>query len=70
MYVYRNYRASEFSFLFVAPALFAVQVVLAGSAYMIAHILNIAVGLTFSGGLLDFFLFGILQAMKRQAGCS
>ena len=36
----------EFSFLFVAPALFAVQVVLAGSAYMIAHILNIAVGLT------------------------
>ena len=39
----------EFSFLFVAPALFAVQVVLAGSAYMIAHMLNIAVGLTFSG---------------------
>ena len=51
----------EFSFLFVAPALFAVQVVLAGSAYMIAHMLNIAVGLTFSGGFLDFFLFGILQ---------
>ncbi len=47
----------EFSFLFVAPALFAVQVVLAGTAYMIAHMLNIAVGLTFSGGLLDFFLF-------------
>ena len=46
----------EFSFLFVAPALFAVQVVLAGSAYMIAHMLNIAVGLTFSGGFLDFFL--------------
>ncbi len=44
----------EFSFLFVAPALFAVQVVLAGTAYMIAHMLNIAVGLTFSGGLLDF----------------
>lgn len=41
----------EFSFLFVAPALFAVQVVLAGSAYMIsAYMLNIAVGLTFSGG--------------------
>ena len=51
----------EFSFLFVAPALFAVQVVLAGTAYMIAHMLNIAVGLTFSGGLLDFFMFGILQ---------
>ena len=47
----------EFSFLFVAPILFGVQVVLAGAAYMIAHILNIAVGLTFSGGLLDLFLF-------------
>ena len=39
----------EFSFLFVAPMLFGVQVLLAGSAYMVAHILNIAVGLTFSG---------------------
>ena len=57
----------EFSFLFVAPALFAVQVVLAGSAYMIAHMLNIAVGLTFSGGLLDFFLFGILQGNAKTS---
>lgn len=57
----------EFSFLFVAPALLAVQVVLAGSAYMIAHILNIAVGLTFSGGLLDFFLFGILQGNEKTS---
>ena len=57
----------EFSFLFVAPALFAVQVVLAGSAYMIAHMLNVAVGLTFSGGLLDFFLFGILQGNEKTS---
>ena len=57
----------EFSFLFVAPVLFVVQVVLAGSAYMIAHMLNIAVGLTFSGGLLDLFFFGILQA-KASSG--
>lgn len=57
----------EFSFLFVAPALFAVQVVLAGTAYMIAHILNIAVGLTFSGGFLDFFLFGILQGNEKTS---
>ena len=57
----------EFSFLFVAPALFAVQVVLAGSAYMIAHMLNIAVGLTFSDGLLDFFLFGILQGNAKTS---
>ena len=57
----------EFSFLFVAPALFAVQVVLAGSAYMIAHMLKVAVGLTFSGGLLDFFLFGILQGNAKTS---
>ena len=55
----------EFSFLFVAPALFVVQVILAGSAYMVAHMLNIAVGLTFSGGFLDFFLFGILQGNEK-----
>ncbi len=57
----------EFSFLFVAPLLFVVQVVLAGSAYMIAHMLNIAVGLTFSGGFLDFFLFGILQGNEKTS---
>ncbi|WP_314624669.1 glucose PTS transporter subunit IIA [uncultured Selenomonas sp.] len=57
----------EFSFLFVAPALFAVQVVLAGAAYMIAHMLNIAVGLTFSGGLLDLFIFGILQGEAKTS---
>lgn len=57
----------EFSFLFVAPMLFVVQVVLAGAAYMIAHILNIAVGLTFSGGFLDLFLFGILQGNEKTS---
>ena len=57
----------EFSFLFVAPVLFVVQVVLAGSAYMIAHILNIAVGLTFSGGFLDLLLFGILQGNAKTS---
>ena len=57
----------EFSFLFVAPALFVVQVILAGFAYMIAHMLDIAVGLTFSGGLLDFILFGILQGNDKTS---
>lgn len=57
----------EFSFLFVAPALFVVQVILAGAAYMIAHMLNIAVGLTFSGGFLDLFLFGILQGNEKTS---
>lgn len=57
----------EFSFLFVAPVLFVVQVILAGTAYMIAHMLNIAVGLTFSGGLLDLFLFGVLQGNEKTS---
>ena len=53
--------------LVLLVSLFAVQVVLAGTAYMIAHMLNIAVGLTFSGGLLDFFLFGILQGNAKTS---
>ena len=57
----------EFSFLIVAPALFVVQEILEGAAYMIAHMLNIAVGLTFSGGLLDLFLFGILQGNEKTS---
>ncbi|MDO4943138.1 MAG: glucose PTS transporter subunit IIA [Lachnospiraceae bacterium] len=55
----------EFSFLFVAPILYVVQVILAGAAYMIAHILNIAVGLTFSGGMIDLIIFGILQGNDK-----
>lgn len=57
----------EFSFLFVAPMLFGAQVILAGAAYMIAHMLNIAVGLTFSGGLLDLLIFGILQGNAKTS---
>ena len=55
----------EFSFLFAAPVLFGVQVLLAGSCYMVAHMLNIAVGLTFSGGLIDLILFGVLQGNAK-----
>lgn len=55
----------EFSFLFAAPLLFGVQVILAGSAYMIAHMFNIAIGLTFSGGLIDFITFGVLQGNSK-----
>ncbi len=55
----------EFSFLFVAPMLFGVQVVLAASCYALAEILNITIGLTFSGGLIDFILFGVLQGNAK-----
>lgn len=57
----------EFSFLFVAPALFAINAVLAGVAYAIAQAFNIAVGLTFSGGLIDLFMFGILQGNRKTS---
>lgn len=57
----------EFTFLFAAPLLFGVQVILAGSAYMVAHIFNIAVGLTFSGGLFDFIVFGVLQGNSKTS---
>lgn len=50
----------EFSFLFVAPLLFGVHVFLAGAAYALAHILDIGVGLTYSGGILDLLIFGVL----------
>jgi glucose PTS system EIICBA or EIICB component len=57
----------EFSFIFVAPVLYAINGVLAGLAYAIAQALNIAVGLTFSGGFIDLFLFGILQGNSKTS---
>ncbi|MDX8291375.1 glucose-specific PTS transporter subunit IIBC [Metabacillus indicus] len=50
----------EFSFLFVAPILFAIHAVFAGLSFMTMHILNVKIGMTFSGGVIDYFLFGIL----------
>ena len=51
----------EFTFLFIAPAMYAVHCVYAGLAYMLMHILDVCVGMTFSGGLIDLTLFGIMQ---------
>lgn len=51
----------EFTFLFVAPLLYGIHCVFAGAAYMLMHIFNVGVGMTFSGGMIDLFLFGILQ---------
>ncbi len=55
----------EFTFLFVAPAMYAVHCVLAGLSYMLMHIFNVGVGMTFSGGIIDLTLFGILQGNKK-----
>jgi glucose PTS system EIICBA or EIICB component len=57
----------EFSFLFVAPLLFGINAIMAGLAYAIAQALNIAVGLTFSGGFIDLFMFGILQGNSKTS---
>lgn len=55
----------EFTFLFVAPLMYGVHCVLAGLSYMLMHILNVGVGTTFSGGLIDLTLFGILQGNEK-----
>ncbi len=57
----------EFTFLFVAPLLYAIHCVFAGLAYMLMHIFNVGVGMTFSGGLIDMFLFGILQGNAKTS---
>lgn len=57
----------EFTFLFVAPVLYVIHCVFAGLAYMLMHVFNVGVGMTFSGGLIDMFLFGILQGNKKTS---
>ncbi|MGN8922001.1 glucose PTS transporter subunit IIA [Lachnospiraceae bacterium HCP28S3_F9] len=55
----------EFTFLFVAPLLYGIHCVFAGLAYMLMHVFHVGVGMTFSGGLIDMFLFGILQGNAK-----
>ena len=55
----------EFSFLFASPFLyFGVHCVLAASSFALMHFLNVGVGLTFSGGLIDFVLYGVLPGQS------
>lgn len=55
----------EFTFLFVAPLLYGIHCVFAGLAYMLMHVFKVGVGMTFSGGLIDMFLFGIMQGNAK-----
>ena len=55
----------EFTFLFVAPAMYVVHCIYAGLSYMLMHVFNVGVGMTFSGGLIDLTLFGILQGNAK-----
>jgi glucose PTS system EIICBA or EIICB component len=50
----------EFSFLFVAPVLFGIHAIFAGLSFMTMYLLNVKIGMTFSGGVIDFLLFGVL----------
>ncbi len=55
----------EFTFIFVAPLMYGVHCVLAGLSYMLMHLFNVGVGMTFSGGVIDLTLFGILQGNHK-----
>lgn len=55
----------EFTFLFVSPILYVIHSVLAGASYMLMHILDVGVGMTFSGGIIDLTLFGVLQGNSK-----
>lgn len=55
----------EFTFLFVAPSMYFIHSMLAGVSYMLMHLLKVGVGMTFSGGIIDFLLFGVLQGHKK-----
>lgn len=55
----------EFTFIFVALPMYVVHCVLAGLSFMLMHILNVGVGMTFSGGFIDLVLFGVMQGNAK-----
>lgn len=55
----------EFSFLFAAPLLYGIHCILAGLSFMLCHMFNVGVGQTFSGSLIDFILFGVMQGNAK-----
>lgn len=57
----------EFTFLFVAPLLYVIHAILEGLSYMLLYMLNVAVGVTFSRGLIDFTFFGLLQGISKTS---
>ena len=57
----------EFSFLFVAPLLYVVHVLLAGTSFLVMHLLDVKIGMTFSGGFIDYVLYGLLNWDRTNA---
>lgn len=57
----------EFSFLFVAPLLYVIHVILAGTSFLVMHLLDVKIGMTFSGGFIDYILYGLLNWDRTHA---
>ncbi|HFI0306305.1 TPA: PTS transporter subunit EIIC [Streptococcus suis] len=55
----------EFSFLFVAPWLYVVHAFLDGVSFLVADLLQIRIGNSFSGGLIDYLIFGVFQGNDK-----
>jgi PTS system D-glucosamine-specific IIC component/PTS system maltose and glucose-specific IIC component len=58
----------EFSFLFASPFLFfGIHCVLGGLSFALVNILGAGVGYTFSAGLLDFIIYGVIPGNERTS---
>lgn len=55
----------EYMFLFVAPLLYVFHAVLDGVSFLVADLLQVRIGNTFSGGAIDFLLFGVVQGQEK-----
>ena len=55
----------EFTFLFLAPVLFGIHVVFAGMAFLLCDLFDILIGTTFSDGLIDLILYGVLPGNAK-----
>ena len=55
----------ELLLLFTAPLLYVIHIILAGLSFVAMQIMNIATGVSFSGGLADYYLFGVLQGQVK-----
>jgi len=54
----------EFTFLFLSPLLYFLHAFLDGLSFVILYLLDINIGYTFSGGAIDFFLFGVVPGRE------
>lgn len=55
----------ELLLLFTAPLLYVIHIILAGLSFVAMQIMNVATGVSFSGGLVDYYLFGVLQGQAK-----